>query len=168
MKTIIHTAIIATFTFAAFSTEAYSSSKNIQAMANNSLMSFQEALELIQKEGYGEVYEIEREYGYIKAKVIGPNAERLKLAVSSEPQKIEVMKRKAAKYNKQFTFAMPPVKLTQVLDILSQQGYSNVDEIELEKGYYDVELRDQKGYKQELMLDALTGEILPQSNALRR
>ncbi len=169
MKNIIRTALLTSCTLAALGTNAYSSDQAMQqAMPENSLAAFQSALELIQQEGFGDVHEIERGYGYIEVKVVGKNGDRIKLAISEDPQTITVMERKGAKYNNQYSYPTPAIKPSQILESLSQQGYSSIKEIELENGYYDVELRDKNGYKLNLVFDAHTGKILQQSDALRR
>ena len=61
MKPIIRNSMIAAFALAALSTQAYSS-ENDTIDKNDSLTSFKTVIELIQKEGYGDIYEIENEH----------------------------------------------------------------------------------------------------------
>lgn len=53
-----------------------------------------------------------------------------------------------------------PMGIAQIAALLESQGYT-VLEIELERGRYDVEMRDANGMRVEAYLNAVTGEVLP-------
>ncbi|WP_417795464.1 PepSY domain-containing protein [Terasakiella pusilla] len=167
MKPMIRNSMIAALAVAALSTQAYSSDR-VMTDRKESLTSFKTVIELVQKEGYGDIYEIENEYGFFKAKVRDANGDRLKLAIIPETQAVKVLEKKSKKYNTDDASAAPKVTLDQALNILAAQGYTSIEEIEFEKGYYEADIRDQDGHKKEMMIDAQTGEILSQWKAFFR
>lgn len=167
MKPMIRNSMIAAFALAALSTQAYSS-ENDTTDKNDSLTSFKTVIELIQKEGYGDIYEIENEHVFFKAKVRDANGERVKLAIIPESQAVKVLEKKNKKHNAEYASVPPKVTLDQALNILAEQGYTSIEEIGFEKGYYEAEIREQNGHKKEIALDAQTGEVLSQWKAFFR
>ena len=167
MKPMIRNSIIAALALAALSTQAYSSDK-VTTVKNDNLTSFKSVIELVQKEGYGDIYEIENEYGFFKVKVRDANGERVKLAIIPESQAVKVLEKKNKKHNAEYASVPSKVTLDQALNILAEQGYTSIEEIEFEKGYYEAEIRDQNGHKKEITLDAQTGEVLSQWKAFFR
>ncbi len=51
------------------------------------------------------------------------------------------------------------IGMRDVLDRLDAAGYTDVREIERERGYYKAKVIDAQGRKQKLRVDAVTGEI---------
>lgn len=167
MKPVIRNSMIAALAIFALNSQAYSS-ESAQANNASSLTSFKTTIQLVQKGVYGDIYEIEKEYGFVKVKVRDENGDRLKLAVVPETGKITVLEKKNKRPKKQYQAVNTQISLDQALNIVSQQGYSSVEEIELENGYYGVEVRDENGRKHDIAIDAQTGEILPQWKTLFR
>ncbi|GGF69075.1 hypothetical protein GCM10011332_24070 [Terasakiella brassicae] len=167
MKPMIRNSMIAALALAALSTQAYSS-ENVPTYKSDTLTSFKTVIELVQKQGYGDIYEIESEYGFIKAKVRNANGDRIKLAIVPETQVVKVLEKKHKKNKTQYAGIPAHISLDQALNILGEQGYTTIEEIGLEKGRYEVEIRDQNGQKQEIILDAQTGQVLSQWNTFFR
>jgi uncharacterized membrane protein YkoI len=163
----IRNSMIAALALAALSTQAYSSEQVLNDK-KDTLTSFKMVINLVQNEGYGDVYELEQEYGFIKAKVRDANGDRIKLAIIPETQTIKILEKKNKKNNKQYANVSPKVTLDQALNILAENGYTSIEEIEFEKGYYEAEIRDQNGKKQDIILDAQTGETVSQWKNLFR
>ncbi len=164
MKPMIRNSIIATLALAALNTQAYSA-ETLQPNQQDTLTSFKTVIDLVQKEGYRDIYEIEKEYGFIKIKAHDTNGSRIKLAVIPETETVKVLEQKNTKHGKTYTNVAPQITLDQALNILNAQGYALIEEIGFKRGYYEAEVRDQKGQKQNITLDAQNGEVLPKWKA---
>ena len=102
----------------------------------------------VEAAGYSQVRDIEFEDGFWEVKAVDAQGKRTKLLV--DPDSGELLDPRAP----------PAMTVADIGNLLQQQGYTNVRDIELDDGRYEAEAVNPAGHEVDLILDPRDGGII--------